>query len=1672
MSELVTFLREEVAAQHYARVLRQRCFTHWKFAQSKYHPMPLSRGTLAAAAFRWLLTSFGDDALAAGGLGQGGLGQGIAAKNLFPFYAAVEQGGAEGGAFFLSRLRSYMTDRLSLPPQNLPLLAHAVALFDAHQLTQCFSKWARFQRRCRQLDVFCFEQRARRLLRLWAGRAGKSALHRRRVQLLRRRVAQRSARHWLSLWQALFRAVRFRRGVRAPRSKGQALLALRRLLTGRRLARLCLTSATRFRHGRGLRLATLRLQQRLCGVRMGEADFARALRRPQLLHAWLVHVVRGWEGSQRAMCETVRRCQWIRMHRFTARLATSASFAHSGARGGNGWGSGGRDGGRGGADSRSARSRRYDSCDSDDPDDEGGGQRHRDEFSTPQRQRKERWVGQGSGSDMGNTGPPLSLSLLSPDDLSAARRAPHSHIDSHTDSHIDSHISGGHSGNQSPSRGRGSAPSAAEAAAAQDGDAAAVAAVALTLLSRLQASLGSRQSQGALLQCAATFRRLRCLLRAVRRWQYRVPQVQLDDPDAIALCFPATAQGAQQLRTLTLQMACGRGGDSEGGQGRGRQGRGLAHLYFAAFKRQHRAWGRWRDRSKNNRVATAAGLQLGGRTVALRQTFAFGAWLVTTGRFQQLRRTANRVLCNRFGKELWTAFFAWRHHFERVLLVRCNDRDLLRLKQEEIERFCEGRELRDSRSSQAVALRDWALHVRGLRRLRLIAGLWHATAGKRHLMAAWHTWRLLLGLDLIATCLKKIFRGFRVRRRLQPSARRVAYLQVFARNMPLYTAFRRLAMKRCVFGVLVRHHLQRHLLSTATMRVFLLRRAIRRLQRGALRSHTQRRDMRSARAQRVVLALTAAVRVLGRRHRRLRFLARVRQVARLQVYRRMVRLLHASCLIRRQKRLHHRHYRRQALLYTLRYMHAWHLRQQTRLSFRRRCVHFLMRRGVRRLRHWARVHVRLRRWALTRAHRGARGVLRRWAASARHKRGQAGMADKLYRMRRFRLWFRWWLRESLRHSKLMRRLRQDRGGVGGDGTVLFYMAQRGGRHFSIVRGVISSRVRWHLRKFSKFTSFRRRGRALAGYLMQRWVTLRLSRAFQRLHLFWHRGRGRGRRRGGLGRRLGQGGRGLSDPWGGPHSLHSLHSHTFPQARRREAGPPHAHGSHSTYGTWSGYDAPHQHGGGGNDANSRRYRNHGLVGVRHQVARSSPSTRQEVLQRLHENVTHLPEQNQLRRGFAGWQDFCRYNARNGRALQRLGAEYWRRVARSALQRMHSLLLRRRTRKALVQRLHRSQGSQAMRMFLQRTHLGARRRLRLFRALVLHVSSRDRRAKKALFRRLYSACFFNRYALRLRCTAKLRAAVRGAVRRLRFVAWHHLRSPAALAIRRMDLQRQRHALGRLRGLLEKGSYRAGIYKACARHRCVMSALLVLRQWHRLVRLRQRVQRCVRRLAIRPPLKLWYQLTFDIVRERSIVTHSLRSIHGRAKREILRRWGAWASRTSRLRTQAEMLQGRVRLGCKREALYAWLRAIDQQVCMGKFQRVAQLARRSAVQACFALWHRSALLSELSTWRSGRTALRNWVVSAYWTQRRRIALRRAEAFCCTYPMQVALFVWYRGVRAVVRRRGRAYNAHRLRTLKAYLLHFRRWKRRMHIACWVGRLRLRSCGAFTAHRAMLKWWT
>eukprot|EP01032_Pedospumella_encystans_P012121 gene12121-14046_t len=1512
MDELA-FLESNELQQHYLRGLKRKVFRLWKRSLSKYHLQPCQDVRLVHASFAWMRTSFSSDDVSD-----------EPPVHLFPFYAAIEKDG-EASAYFIDRLRKYVFDKLEVPALNLPLLVHAVAMFDAYQLTRCFGEWQSFYFRCRALDRF--------------------------------------ASHY-----------KYKREVIVPRNTRTAFLKIARFRAESQYQRYTLRNGIRFHLQKTMMQSFLLWLSRLSQLSNAEVRVE-----TRHLFAWLLQVVqRNWIESQelRDMYITAfeSRSKYFRGHRFIAYLAqtqqrsrtpaahsshkvnthvpsapttpTSPISPHSPK-----------------AKTSKAILASYPSKeyfnyatpskaalhvsfnvlpDAEMTHHEADHTLHSSAldvtwFSPASEDESEEVTGMlnlvDSPSDDG-------LSILHPSKLLArAYSVPNSPTalhDLYTDS--DKH--------QNPSS-------------------------SMTLLKLIKQNPSSRLAQGWMLLSAAKYQHFRHLNTALHRWMHRVPQIKLDSPHSFALFFPLLSQQAV-LHRLIMQCT------------------NMTHrpaYYYVVHKKLRYALLKWMRNCRRKVFLRTRSVRLKRTNLALRQAQAFGAWLVTTARFQQLHRTANRLVCNRFKAEIWRAWFAWRHQFERSVLIRTNNLELLRLRTQEIQTFTAAQGEKRTHRAQFSALREWSFVVQGKKNIRAVCDAWHHTVGKRKLCVAWQQWRRYLRYDSIAGFVQRLWRGYRVRRLY--NAKLYQHLQRFRVNVTKYLLCRRLACKRKIFSILKLYCRTLRESQAYHMRGHTKNTSIRNLRRFALRCRQNRRVLNKAEAHHLSYQ-KRSVFVTIRDALRQRLLQQ--QITRLYVLRRTAYLL-------RRWRRHHR-----ALV------------KQDKAELR--CHKYLLRRAWKVLRRRCKLNKRIRLWQVRRLRLRAKRILRFWSRILTKRAHSKLRTFELYKRRRFRTWFQWW------HQKVVQRTRERQ--INTDQRAVFLLRQRGGRHFEIVRGIISARVRWYLKKFIAFTSFRRRERALQAYLTQRWRKNKLSVAFQHLFLECNRNTRHRRKVKATGLDFGD-------------SLLARRFHRDTGAIGMGAGTG-FQGSvgrrlPSTTAMLSGVAArqrAHSSGGGDDrrtpsssrrgppstqtkifinpmmrmsEATSRFNRRPSFVGVRHAVCRKSPRSRDEILKILHDNAEHAfdatPLYSQRKRMFTAWLQFTRYNGRNRRALARLEQNFWGVAIRDALKRLYVKLIYRRQRRARARKVLSTLQVNKMKKFIHILRTRARRRRRQNHFLTFNQQQLCLKFKKHFFRRMYTICYFNRFALKLKCIKRLRLGVKNAFKKLRYIAWHHLRSPGASAIKKLDLKRKAIAFRKLRGLILKGKLRRALGRMSDAHCNTMRKVFLFRFWRNFKNLRRQLKRIVRRITFVPIVKMWRSAAMELQHAHRSIQRVQKRVTKNTKRTIFGAWRTYTQYCVRLKGAAEEVRLRNVEIAKLTALCTWLRRIDQKINTDKAYQVQQLSGKYLLRRCMFHWHKQALISELCTWKSTKAAVRNWHIATCISQRLRMSFARAEAFHDAYLAQ-----------------------------------------------------------------------
>lgn len=1370
MADLVNYLQDYEVNLHYRRHLLTSTFRSWKYSHSKFHLKPCNNQILINACFHWLRFAFcnqiSDDA----------------PTHLFPFYALIEKNGESTAARFITRLRGFMIDKLEVPVYSLPLLQHAVGLFDFHQYRKCFVEWKRHYLQCRHMDAIAQENRSQRYFRRWRRRIAKLIFLKLRHRILSKTNSLKIRKAFFVVWCNIVHAIKYRQQIVQPRTKLDSLRTLYRHRVVNQFQRHSLRNGAKFHHRKRFIRAYQTWLSRLSSLSRTEM-----LLQSQVFLNWVLNrVVRNWIESQELRDMYISafgsRSRFFRCHRFIAYLAQ-------------------------------AHARSLDPC--NDPQQHFAEQLHciaaevvaGDDavnelvanatviLENDMQKQKAGWIPppvypsaeyfnfstpskpdlhvsfnvypQYEDTPLNETlhSSALDVTLFSPadDELSVLLRAsPHDGALSflpqsrspyrpqpqtlrgspevRAPSALKSHPPSNSTYTQSAK-----ASATSSRVAGRDSD-------PLCALEVLKNNLSSRLAQGVLTVCAIKFQYYRSLLLAMNRWMHRVPQVKLDSPHTFALFFPLISQ-QRVLHSLIMQCTS------------------MQHrpaYYYLVYKHLRYALRKWVRRSRRRVYFRRCVTTLRRTNLALRQTHAFGAWLVTAARFQQLHRTANRIICNRFKAETYHAWFAWRYQYERLVMIKSNNRELLRLRNEEIAQYMSTQGAKRDQRSQYSALRALSLVVKDRKRARKMTEVWYNCMGRRQLYGAFRQWRLLMSYDVIANCIKKLWRGYRVRKIYCENIYR--YLKQFRKNFPKYMRFRRQSCKRRIFAVLRLYCKLVREANQYSMKMLRQKQAVLALRKVALRGRHAHRHVTGAALQHRQYRKFVVLRTLLSRHRRLEYLQRI---VKMQTARRLQQFL-----------LRWKHCRKWSLKVT---------------SANAKCRRYLLKRGFKKLWRHCRQVRRVRRWQVHRLRLSAKKMIKLWRRVIDYRAQNKAWSLMLYKRRRLRTWFRWWSFQAAKHSKRNRHNKADQRSV-------FYLKQRGGRHFQIVRGIISARVRWYLKKFIVFTSFRRRSKSLLTYLTQRFRRSQLSEAFQHLLMEAHKsGRQRRKIKSGLdfdslvARRFQQGIYGGDG--GHHHSGHGATSGHLHHSRKATSSStssllgtvrPRSHPSVSTHVHAA---APHHrrpsanHTDHSSDLLNKFNRRQRYIGVRHVISRKVPLTREDILKKLHNNTAHSPEYNLLHRGYSQWLAFFRYNSRNNRAIARLDQGYWEVTVDNALKHMYSLLIHKRRRRNRAARIMKRVEDNKLREFIRRVYRRFRRHYKEDRLLHEHRGMLNLRGKKHFFKRMYTICYFNRFALKLKCIKRLRKAVKAAFKKLKYRAWHNLHGPAAMAIKNMDRKRKR-------------------------------------------------------------------------------------------------------------------------------------------------------------------------------------------------------------------------------------------------------------------------------------------
>ena len=1197
-------------------------------------------------------------------------------------------------------------------------------------------------------------------------------------------------------------------------------------------------------------------------------------------------------------------------------------------------------------------------------------------------------------------------------------------------------------------------------------------AVVLTALQLLRSNPSSRISQVLLVETARHFHRYRRLLYGLKTWCYRVPQIRLDSADYCSLFYTETSkQWSRSQDTVILDIS-----SYTPAMHYGYHVGVKSYYYYLTHKMLSRSLQHLSTMARRKILHRVRGSQVRRSSTALQQARAFGAWLITAARYQQLRRRANRIICNRLNSMLWQAWFGWRHQYERAVLIKSNNQMMLKLRNIEIQELGRMNQLKRTQQVKYSALKDWSLTVKDRQRGRALIRMWNSTAGMRKLFFAWSRWRVLLSLDVIATCLKKLWRGYKARKIDHANA--YYYLKRFRDNAPKYLRYRQRSCQRKIFAILKLFHLQIRSLCLQRMTHFVYRSTLKVLRRFLSKSRLCRRDLQTGRSQNELFGSLRVFRKLRRRRKKRQLMMRLLKHSVIMTCRRT--LLSISRL--KQRRL------------VLKKSSAWYTARTTRIHFafllsqlrigkqvrigQWKTRQYLLRKHFRMLKKILQTIFIVKNYRTIRVKLLAALLLRRWVRRLRRKEHRRTLSQRHHSRVKLRKFFSWLMIQQ--HSVGCRR-----GSNGGSsvrrntsGVVIDNKKTRGGRkEYRLVRGVVSNIVRRAFSAFCTYTARHRQSRSQLSFVGGKANRTVLRKAFSQLlghrtvksrqskrWLGWKKGNSEGRRTSRLDKQqqVNTDGRGSTD------------------GRRSTDGRGSTDGRRSTDGRGSTDDGRRSTDGRGR---SRHYKQQQQPldrssTVRHtHVGRDIPLSKDQMLQRMNNNLKFDDAATSLLvKGLFNWLSFHRYNAKHGRALSRLSKAHNQKIMKLVV---HKLILRlsaKRKFRNKVQRTWVIQRRDKMRLVIALLDRKWRRLTRYREAVSRHRRSKRKQRVLQSFNVLRHRSYFAYLNRRLTCVRRLKLLVRLLLQQMRTRVWRQLQlfDSNAAAVYHASTRTKRAVLRRLRWHRLHHRYRTEISAVAFKHRILTAALRYFRYWKRCMKMSNKFRRIRRRIALRPLLTEWHKLSVECIRHRYIIETVQGRAYSEIKASVFHRWKEASAAERQLRLRASRVALRVALLRKHSILYRWLRVMDGQILFEKFQRAAVLQRRYTIRRFLFHWHKQTLISELHTLRSASIAVRNLLVMASSVKRMKQLFNRAVAFSDAYLAQTYLYRWYkrtaRGRRLLRRTRG----ALRATAMQKYRMYFRLWKRRMFLLykCSGHYLPqpLRSCYNITKQRSINKW--
>ena len=299
----------------------------------------------------------------------------------------------------------------------------------------------------------------------------------------------------------------------------------------------------------------------------------------------------------------------------------------------------------------------------------------------------------------------------------------------------------------------------------------------------------------------------------------------------------------------------------------------------------------------------------------------------------------------------------------------------------------------------------------------------------------------------------------------------------------------------------------------------------------------------------------------------------------------------------------------------------------------------------------------------------------------------------------------------------------------------------------------------------------------------------------------------------------------------------------------------------------------------------------------------------------------------------------------------------------------------------------------------------------------------------------------------CIRRLRSYLRLAIRMFRIPLVLRARERSGEHTLKIRKSRCRNFFRRMKKLLKLRNTRKLMKRLLRTHCHHLTARKLIGYWRHYAQIRLKMRRIRRRLYLRNFLSLWHSAYVVSDRCHYIIQRVSHRINTRLKNESMLMWKLFTVRNSRLGLQARLLREKLMKRYKLRALFAWMRVMDSSINRAKYGAVCTISNKHCTARYFSHWVRLALRCSRKKHHVAQTAFKNWQLIA----QNNNYLRKMETKAAKLYRIIKLVSGFTRLRRL-RLRALHFRRHdrragQVRLLRVYMVYFRRWKRRMHIA-------------------------